>query len=313
MPSIVSFGRYLPAAVLRNDELAARLQVDAAWISGVSGIEERRIALPGETVADMAFEAGRDCLSRACLSHTSAKPGLILVASGSSERRFPGPAAEVAHRLGFAGTPAIDLALASAGSLFGIVLGAQLAPQYGPVLLIASEKMSAPAVTEPLDKNIAILFGDGAGACLIQPGGPGLEIADSVLHSDGAWANDLQLGLTGPIHMNGPTVIMQAARKIPAAISELLKRNAVAPDAIAQFVMHQANQNLIDRVARALQVPAARFYSNIQKYGNTSSASLLIAASEWHEQPALKAGDRICLAAFGAGFHWGAALLTAAF
>lgn len=193
------------------------------------------------------------------------------------------------------------------------MLGAQLAPHFGPVLVIASEKMSAPTASEPLDKNIAILFGDGAGACLIRPDGPGLEIVDSVLHSDGAWASDLQLGLTGPIHMNGPTVIMQAARKIPTAISELLKRNAVAPDAIAKFVMHQANQNLIDRVARALAVPAASFYSNIRKYGNTSSASLLIAASEWTERAALKAGDRICFAAFGAGFHWGAALLIAAF
>lgn len=91
MPAIVSFGRYLPAGVLRNDELAARLQVDAAWISGASGIEERRIAQPEETVADMAVEAGRDCIS-----HVDVKPGLILVASGSGERRFPGPAAEVA-------------------------------------------------------------------------------------------------------------------------------------------------------------------------------------------------------------------------
>ena len=307
MPAIVSFGRYLPASVLGNDELAGRLHVEVAWILTASGIEERRIALPDETVPDMAVEAGRDCLS-----HTDVRPGLILVASGSSEKRFPGPAAEVAHRLGFAGIPAIDLPLASTGSLFGIVLGAQLAPHYGPVLVIACEKMSSAGMTEPLDKNIAILFGDGAGACLIRPDGPGLEIVDSIVHSDGAWANDLQLGLTGPIHMNGPTVIMQAARKIPVAISELLKRNAVAADALVQFVMHQANQNLIDRVARALSVPAARFYSNIRKYGNTSSASLLIAASEWHEQAALNTGDRICLAAFGAGFHWGAALLTAA-
>jgi 3-oxoacyl-[acyl-carrier-protein] synthase-3 len=312
MPAIVSFGRHLPAGVLRNDEIAARLQVDAAWILSASGIEERRIAQPDKTVADMAVEAGRDCLARACLSHTSARPGLILVASGSSEKRFPGPAAEVAHRLGFAGIPAIDLPLASAGSLFGIVLGAQLAPHYGPVLVIASEKMSAAGMTEPLEKNIAILFGDGAGACLIQPEGTGLQIVDSVLHSDGAWSGDLQFGLTGPIHMNGPTVIMQAARKIPVAISELLKRNAVEPDDLAQFVMHQANQNLIDRVARALGVPGTRFYSNIRKYGNTSSASLLIAASEWHEHSVLTTGDRVCLAAFGAGFHWGATLLTAA-
>jgi 3-oxoacyl-[acyl-carrier-protein] synthase-3 len=200
--------------------------------------------------------------------------------------------------------------VASAGSLFGVVLGAQLAPVYGSVLVIASEKMSGVAMTEPLDKNVAILFGDGAGACLIEPDAPGLGIADSVLHSDGAWTSDLGLGLTGGIHMKGPTVIMQAARKIPAAIGELLRRNSVAAGDVAAFLMHQANRNLIDRVARAVGVPAARFYTNIVRYGNTSSASMLIAASEWHEQAALSNGDRICLAAFGAGFHWGAALLV---
>jgi len=164
---------------------------------------------------------------------------------------------------------------------------------------------------EPLDKNISILFGDGAGACLIQPQGPGLEYVDSALHSDGTWAGELQLGSSGPIHMNGPVVIMQASRKIPAVIAELLKRNSLEPEAIGAFIMHQANRNLIVRVARALNVPEDRFYSNIRRYGNTSSASMLIAASEWRAQNTPVAGTPICFAAFGAGFHWGAVLCIA--
>jgi len=103
-------------------------------------------------------------------------------------------------------------------------------------------------------------------------------------------------------------VIRHATRKIPEVIAELLQRNAIPSAAIHTFLMHQANQNLIDRVARAIDAPSDRFYSNIRRYGNTSSASMLIAASEWHETAQLAPGDSICFAAFGAGFHWGAAL-----
>jgi 3-oxoacyl-[acyl-carrier-protein] synthase III len=302
MPSILSFGRYLPERVLYNQELGRALGCDPSWILQSSGIEERRIAAPHQTVADLGVLAARNCLRNA------PAPGMIVVASGSAERRFPGPAAQVAQQLGFAGIPAIDLPIASAGSLFGIALAAHLAPGYGPVLVVAAEKMSGPAASEPIDKNVAIIFGDGAGACLITPKPGGLEIVDSVLHSDGAYAEDLRLGLTGPVEMNGMAVIRHATRKLPEVVNELLQRNHILPQTVSAFLMHQANQNLIDRVARALDVPAARFYSNIARYGNTSSASLLIAASEWHESARLESGDTVCFAAFGAGFHWGALL-----
>jgi 3-oxoacyl-[acyl-carrier-protein] synthase-3 len=233
---------------------------------------------------------------------------MLIVSSGSGERRFPGPAAEVGQRLGLAGVPAIDLPVASAGSLFAIALAGRLSAAYGDVLVVASEKMAS----FERERNTAILFGDGAGACLVGSQsagqGTGLEIVDSVLHSDGAWADQLSLNWAGELRMNGPTVIMQASRKVPAAIQELLARNAVSAEAVRVFLMHQANQNLMDRVARAIRVPESRFYSNIRRCGNTSSASLLIAASEWYESAAVAAGDAVCLAAFGAGFHWGAVL-----
>jgi 3-oxoacyl-[acyl-carrier-protein] synthase-3 len=204
--------------------------------------------------------------------------------------------------------PAIDLPIASAGALFGISLAAQLSPIHGPILVIAAEKMHGPASAEPVDKNVAIIFGDGAGACLIQPEPGGLEILDSVLHSDGAYSQELRLELAGPVQMNGMAVIRHATRKLPEVIHEVLQRNQIIPGTVKAFLLHQANRNLIDRVARALEVPYTRFYSNIGRYGNTSSASMLIAASEWRESAQLESGDAVCFAAFGAGFHWGALL-----
>lgn len=300
MASIFCFGRYLPERVLDNRELARTLGCDPDWILQSSGIEERRIARPDESIADLAVLAAQGCLQR--------RPGLIIVASGSAERRFPGPAAKVAHRLGFGGIPAIDLPIASAGALFGISLAAQLAPLYGPVLVVAAEKMFVPASSPPVDKNVAVIFGDGAGACLVTPEPGGLEIVDSVLHSDGAYSGELRLGLAGPVEMNGMAVIRHATRKLPEIINEVLRRNRVGAEMVGTFLLHQANRNLIDRVARSLEVPAARFYSNISRYGNTSSASMLIAASEWRESVRPEAGETVCFAAFGAGFHWGALL-----
>src|ERR1041384_6900875 len=157
MAYLRAFGSYVPARVVTNAELAARLGCEADWILKMSGIEERRYA--SESVVEMGVLAGQDCLSRA----GETRPGMVIVSSGSSERRFPGPAAEIAAKLGFPGVPALDVPIASAGSLFGMALAARFAESHGAVLVIASEKMSAAVGA---DKNTAILFGDGAGACL---------------------------------------------------------------------------------------------------------------------------------------------------
>jgi 3-oxoacyl-[acyl-carrier-protein] synthase III len=300
--AIKAFGAYLPSRIVTNRELAARLDCEAQWILDVSGIEERRYASPEETVTTMGVAAARAATSTEDI-------GMILVSSGSAERRFPGPAASVAHALGLDGVPAIDLPIASAGSLFGMAVAAPLSAIYGNVLVIASEKMSAIAMREPMERGVAPLFGDGAGACLIGPEEGPARILDSILHSDGAFAEDLHLDFGAPLAMNGRSVILQASRKLPSAIGELLERNRRTPRSVKVFLMHQANQNLMDRVARALDVEAARFYSNIRRYGNTSSASMLIAAAEWWRDPGPAAGDLICFAAFGAGFHWGALLV----
>jgi 3-oxoacyl-[acyl-carrier-protein] synthase-3 len=309
MPAFLrAFGSYVPSRVVSNAELAERLGCEASWISSVSGIEQRRYAAEGETLVDLAVHAASDCLSRAEIA--SSQIGMLLVSSGSNERRFPGPAAETAARLGMAGIPAIDIPMASAGSLFGMAMAAQFAASFGTVLLLAAEKMSGVIAREPLDRNTAILFGDGAGACLIDPQQGFAEIRHWVLRSDGTFAQDLRLEFGEPLHMDGRVVIMQASRKLPAGIRELLDHRQLPAAAVGAFIMHQANQNLIDRVAKALEVAPEKFYSNISRYGNTSSASMLIAAAEWDVASGFHAGEAVVFAGFGAGFHWGALLAT---
>ena len=295
---IHAFGAYVPNRVVTNAELASQLGCAPDWIENVSGISERRWA-GEETVADLATAAARDCLQKAGIE--ASQLGLIIVSSGSAERRFPGPASTVAASLGLNTTPVIDLPIASAGSIFGLSLASRLAASYGDVLVIAAEKMSAVIQGAALDQNTAILFGDGAGAALVGARPGRFEVLDSVLHTDGAFRDDIALDWGSPLRMNGLTVILQAARKLPAVIEEVLQRQNIAAKDVTQFVMHQANQNLITRVAKALGVDASRMFSNVAKYGNTSSASMLIAASEWEPSP-----GPVVFAGFGAGFNWGA-------
>lgn len=307
MAFIQAFGAYLPERVMSNEELAAKLDCTPQWIVDVSGIEERRIASPDQAVADLAVLAAQDCLANSDIE--AADIGMVIVSSGSAERHFPGPAGVVAQRLGATPAPVLDLPVASAGSLFGIALAADLTKRYQNVLVIAAERMASVVMRERLQRNTALLFGDGAGACLVTARPGPLEIIDTDLHTDGAYAEDLRMECNSRLEMNGRSVILQASRKIPAAISDVLERSACKPQDVPVFLMHQANQNLIDRVARALGVESARFYSNIARYGNTSSASMLIAASEWLPEHPLGAGTPVVMAAFGAGFNWGAILL----
>ena len=194
--------------------------------------------------------------------------------------------------------------MASAGSLFGLALAMRLAEIQGDVLVVASEKMSAVIETDPLDPNTAILFGDGAGAALVSARPGRWRMLDAAIHTDGRYRTDLALDAAGLLRMNGLTVILQASRKIPSSIEEVLSRQNIPVQQVAAFLVHQANLNLLTRVAKALGVGPEKVFANVQRYGNTSSASLLIAASEWSETNPTR--GPIVFSAFGAGFHWGA-------
>ncbi|MGD0902235.1 MAG: ketoacyl-ACP synthase III [Terracidiphilus sp.] len=305
MAYLRSFGSWLPPRRVTNAEIAPLVDAAPEWILDLSGIEERRYAADEDTVASIGLLAARDCLEKA--GATAADLGMILVSSGSSDRFCPGPASQIAASLGLASTPALDIPVASAGSLIGLALAAQLAPAVGRVLVVGAEIMSRRIALTPLGKNTAILFGDGAGAALIDAETGFARIADSCLYTDGSLAEILSLR-DGQIHMDGQAVILQAARKIPRAINELLAHNCIASGEVQAFLLHQANLNLIARVAAAVKAPRERFFTNIARYGNTSSASLLIAADEWHREQTAPLSGPVVFSAFGAGLNWGALL-----
>jgi len=302
MPAYLhAFGSHLPDRVVTNAELAERTGKTAEWIESASGIQERRWAAPETSIAAMGVAAAESCLKTA--GFPTNKIGMLIVASGSGARGFPGPAAAIADRLCLLSVPAIDLPMASAGSLFGLALAMRLTETYGDILVVASEKMSPLCETEPLDPNTAILFGDGAGAALVSSRPGRWRMLDAALHTDGQYREDLVCDGTS-LRMNGLTVILQAARKIPASIEEVLARQSLSAQQVTAFLLHQANLNLLTRVAKALNVGPEKVFANVQRYGNTSSASMLIAATEWADTNPGK--GPIVFSAFGAGFHWGA-------
>jgi|SRR5579871_464554 len=308
MAFLRALGSYLPERVVTNAELGERLGADPAWILQVTGIEQRRFAAAEESVTDLAIAAAKDCLESSGLQ--AGEIGMLLVASGSADRRFPGPGATVGSGLGIGGVPAIDLPIASAGSLFGIALASHLAEAYGNVLVIGAEILSRVVPRDREHVDTAVLFADGAGACVVSASAGFAKIAGSLLASDGAEAGALHLPLDGPLSMDGRTIILHAARKLPRVIRELLERHNCPPEAAGAYLLHQANRNLITRVAQALRVPEERFFCNLERYGNTSSASLLIAAAEWRRRFTGELQAPVVLAAFGAGLHWGAVLLS---
>lgn len=305
MAFLHSFGFYVPERSVTNEELAPQLGITPEWIAQISGIERRRYAAADETVASLGMRAAMDCLQRAGVE--AGKLGMILVSSGSSERFCPGPASQIAAGLGLEMTPAIDLPIASAGSLVGVAMASRLTASLGPILVVGSEIMSRRVLLTPEGKDTAILFGDGAGAALISPDAGFARIVDSCLYTDGNMADILSIE-EGLIHMDGAAIIRHVTRKLPQAISDVLERNRVVAQSVGAFLLHQANLNLITRIAKSLDVPVERFFANIQRYGNTSSASMLIAAAEWRGEATGSITEPLILGAFGVGLNWGAVL-----
>ncbi len=309
MAHVLGFGRHLPARVVDSGELAERLGVTREWVLQSCGIEQRRWAAPDETVLDLAERAARPLLTR--LGLQASEIGALLVGSGTPERVFPGLSASLARRLDLARVFALDVPLASSGSLVALALALDLCPRYGPVLVVGAEKMSA-VLERDFQKETAILFGDGAGACVVAPGDGPLRLLDARVWTEGAFADSLYLEPGGALRMQGREVILQASRQLPRAVRELLSAHGRAPADVGLFVFHQANLNLLTRVAALLEVGPERLLTNVARYGNTSAASLLIAASEAEDTGRFAPGRLAVLAAFGAGFSCGAALLAAA-
>jgi len=310
MAALAGFGHFLPSGVITNQSLSAEFQVDPEWIVSVSGIHTRRVMAAEENVCDLAERAAAACLQNAGM--TADRLGAIIACTGTPHRQFPGVSAEVQKRLHAPVIPTFDLHLASIAGLYGLALAHRVCDAWGPTLVVAAEAMTRALAQGPRVRETAILFGDGAGACVVIPGEGPLAIRDVRVSSDATFSEALRMEFNSTLQMEGRTIIMHAVRKLARAVAELLEANSLRVDQVGLFLFHQANLRLLERLMQELKIDRHQCFLNLDQYGNTSSASWLIAASEAHQAGLLHPGMKVVIAAFGAGLSWGAALVEVA-
>ena len=318
---ILGTGKAVPAKVLTNYDLEKMVATSDAWIVERSGIHERRILEEGRTTSDLAAEAGRAALAAAELSASSLDA--IIVATVTPDSPLPACAVSVQQKLG-ATCAAFDIAAACAGFIYGLTVADALIQTGGfqRVLVIGVEVLSR--VIDWTDRNTCVLFGDGAGAAVLGPSDGDRGILSTHLFADGAGAALLHIpggGVTIPatassvearqhfVKMNGKGVFVHAVRNISRASLTALERSGFTAADVDWVIPHQANLRILEAVAEKTHIPLAKFYLNIHKYGNTSSASIPIALDEAVRAGAIKPGQLLLLSALGAGLSWGSALV----
>lgn len=301
---ICGTGAYAPPVFVENDDLAKIVDTNDTWIRERTGIGRRHIAKE-ESAEMMAVKAARQALSNSTLSPEEIE--LILVSTISPDHILPCTACEVQKQIGAVQAVCFDLNAACAGFLYAYNTAQAYIQSgiYKNVLVIGTERLSN--LVDWNDRSTCILFGDGAGAVVLQAREHGLHAMTA--HSDGEKGNALLCRTDGKIQMDGQEVFRFAVRKVPECIQELLQKEQIHPDEIDYFILHQANQRIIEAVAKRLHLPLERFPMNLQEYGNTSSASIPLLLHEWNKKGKLKPGMRLILAGFGAGLSWGASLL----
>ncbi|OLP15834.1 3-oxoacyl-ACP synthase [Leptolyngbya sp. 'hensonii'] len=319
--AITGSGSAVPPTALSNEQLSQIVETSDEWIASRTGIRERHVGSPELSLADLAAQAGEAALSMAALP--AAEVDLIILATSTADDLF-GSAALIQAKLGASRAVAFDLTAACSGFLFGLVTAAQFirAGTYQNVLLIGADMLSR--WTDWSDRRTCILFGDGAGAVLIQANERDCLLGFE-LRSDGTQNNCLNLAyqpqaksvLEGVdlgqgnyqfITMNGQEVYRFAVRQVPEVIEKSLYRAKLTIDQIDWLLLHQANQRILDAVSQRLNVPPEKVISNLAHYGNTSAASIPLALDEEVRQGRVKPGDIIASSGFGAGLTWGAAI-----
>ncbi|HVO70786.1 MAG TPA: beta-ketoacyl-ACP synthase III, partial [Aggregatilineaceae bacterium] len=318
---IVGWGMEVPSQVLSNSDLEAIVDTSDEWIIARTGIQERRIAEPRETTTSLAVRAAQKALHVADMLPSDID--LIIVATATPEYMFPSTASLVQDLLGATNAGAFDLSAACTGFIYALDMAANKI-QTGTIntaIVIGAETLSR--VTDWSDRGTCILFGDGAGAVVLEgsdiPGG----ILNTVLRSDGSGWDMLTLPticsrdtylLDGAhqmhrIYMDGKGIFRFATRVLGESIKDALQQIGLTPENLSLVIPHQANQRIIDHVARSLKIPDDRVYSNIVRYGNTSAASIPIALVEAAETGRINPGDIIAFIGFGGGLSWGTAIV----
>ncbi|MDP6778298.1 MAG: beta-ketoacyl-ACP synthase III [Candidatus Latescibacteria bacterium] len=324
--SITGVARYLPERRLTNADLEKMVDTSDEWIHTRTGIRERRILDDGLATSFMATKA----LER-LLEHKQLDPStidLIIVSTVTPDMVFPTTACLVQDNVGAENAWGFDLGAACCGFLYALVTGAQFiqSGSHKKVVVIGADKMSA--ITDYTDRSTCVLFGDGAGVVLLEPDTSGNGLQDFVLRVDGSGGKHLYMLGGGSLHpashetvekrwhyvrQEGPEVFKFASSSMAAACAELLERNGLTGDDVHLLVPHQANKRIIDATARRMKLPSERVLINIDRYANTTCATIPIGLSEAVEQGRLSPGDNVVVAGAGAGYTWGSALLKWAY
>ena len=319
--NIIGTGSAVPERILTNFDLEKMVDTSNEWIVERTGIRERHIADEGITTSDLAGEAALKALEDADM--TVGELDLIIVATVTPDTIFPSCACAVQREIKAKNAAAFDISAGCTGFVYALSLAGDLIStgRYNNVLVIGAEILSR--IVDWHDRNTCVLFGDGAGAVVMNPSAPGEGIIECVLKSDGSLSDVLLLPAGGSkipasfetvksklhyIHMKGNLVYRHAVRVMVEGAEEVLEKAGLKKEDIDYIIPHQANQRLIDLAAERFGAHD-KVYSNIDRYGNTSAASIPIALDEASRLGKLKDGDIVLLVGFGAGFTWGAALL----
>lgn len=318
---IIGVGHYCPENKISNDDLANIVETSDEWIYKRTGIKERRIS-NGEDTVELSVKAAKNALenSKCDISEID----LVIVATTTPDRILPSTACSVQKKLGIVNAAAFDISAACSGFIYGSIVATSILKtmEYTKALVIGSEVLSR--IINWKDRSTCVLFGDGAGAAILEKSKDNSKIISSCFGADGERgekalkANELSLEnpfiqnkkeLEKYIYMDGKEVFKFAISIIPKVVKELLEKGDESINNIKYIVPHQANSRIIDTAAKKLNISKEVFYTNLSYYGNTSAASIPIALSEMNEKGLLKKGDKIILVAFGGGLTWAGMLV----
>ena len=323
--AITGVNGWTPEYRLTNKELSTLVDTNDEWITSRTGIKERRI-LKGEGLgsSDLGANAIKGLLKKKNMK--AEEIDLIICATATPDMLFPATACIIADKVGAKNAFGFDLMAACSGFLFALATASKFIEtgSYKKIIVVGADKMSS--IVDYTDRQTCVIFGDGAGAVLLEPTEDGLGIQDSIMKTDGSGRDYLHMkggGSVNPsthetvdakdhyIYQDGKTVFKFAVTNMADVSAEIMERNNLAGDDIAWLVPHQANKRIIDATARRMGVGTDKVMLNIQKYGNTTNGTIPLCLWEWEDK--LKKGDNLVLAAFGGGFTWGSIYLKWAY
>ena len=322
--AITGIQGYVPDYILDNKELEKLVDTNDEWIVTRTGIKERRILKGEKGSSDLGTEAIKGLLDK---TNTSAEEiDLIICATVTPDMLFPSTACLIADKIGARNICAFDISAACSGFLYALTTASKFieSGSYKKVVVVGCDKMSS--IVDYTDRTTCVLFGDGAGAVLLEPNSDGLGIMDYILKSDGSGGEFLKMKAGGSLHpashetvnarehfvyQDGQPVFKKAVKSMADVSEEIMKKNNLSSDDIAWLVPHQANKRIIDATSRRMGVGDEKVMLNIERYGNTTAGTIPLCLWDWEDQ--LKKGDNLVLAAFGGGFTWGSIYLKWAY